>query len=123
MATYMGARSAHSLLVPAERILASTTWKKTTRMQDDSLPPALASTGIEGLDGILGGGLTPERLYLVEGTPGTGKTTLGLGFLLAGAKAGEPSLYITLSETEAELRAVAATHGWSLDQVELFEMV
>ncbi|WP_210530167.1 ATPase domain-containing protein [Rubellimicrobium arenae] len=91
-------------------------------MQDDT-PSALASSGIAGLDAVLGGGLTPERLYLVEGTPGTGKTTLGLGFLLAGAELGEPTLYITLSETEAELRAVAATHGWSLDHVEVFEMV
>jgi circadian clock protein KaiC len=82
-----------------------------------------ASTGISGLDVILGGGLTPERLYLVEGTPGTGKTTLGLGFLLAGAERGEKGLYITLSETENELRAVSKTHGWSLDAIELFEMV
>lgn len=82
-----------------------------------------ASTGITGLDDILSGGLTPERLYLVEGTPGTGKTTLGLGFLLAGATAGETGLYITLAETEVELRAVAATHGWSLDPITIFEMV
>jgi circadian clock protein KaiC len=84
---------------------------------------ATASTGIEGLDLVLGGGLTPERLYLVEGTPGTGKTTLGLGFLLAGADVGEAGLYITLSETENELRAVSKTHGWALDAITLFEMV
>lgn len=84
---------------------------------------AIASTGIDGLDTILGGGVTPERLYLVEGTPGTGKTTLGLGFLLAGAKAGEVGLYVTLAETEVELRAVASTHGWTLDAITLFEMV
>jgi circadian clock protein KaiC len=84
---------------------------------------SIASTGIDGLDIVLGGGLTPERLYLVEGTPGTGKTTLGLGFLLAGAEEGETGLYITLSETENELRAVAKTHGWSLDAITLFEMV
>lgn len=88
----------------------------------DDTPP-LASTGVAGLDDILAGGLTPDRLYLVEGTPGTGKTTLGLGFLLAGAAVGEVGLYITLSETEAELRAVAVTHGWSLDGLDLFEMV
>jgi circadian clock protein KaiC len=88
---------------------------------DASLSPAL--TGIAGLDDVLNGGLTPHRLYLVEGTPGTGKTTLGLGFLLAGAAAGETGLYITLAETEVELRAVAATHGWSLDPLHLFEMV
>ncbi len=85
--------------------------------------PALARTGIDGLDNILNGGLTPDRMYLVEGTPGTGKTTLGLGFLLTGAAAGKTGLYITLAETEIELRAVAATHGWSLDQLTLFEMV
>ncbi len=85
--------------------------------------PALALTGIDGLDDILHGGLTPHRLYLVEGTPGTGKTTLGLGYLLAGAAIGERGLYITLAETEVELRAVAQTHGWSLDPIDLFEMV
>ncbi|WP_307085147.1 ATPase domain-containing protein [Sphingomonas faeni] len=62
--------------------------------------PALARTGIDGLDDILNGGLTPDRMYLIEGTPGTGKTTLGLGFLLAGASVGEAGLYITLAETE-----------------------
>ncbi len=81
------------------------------------------STGIDGLDDILRGGLTAHRLYLVEGTPGTGKTTLGLGFLLAGARSGETGLYITLAETETELRAVGRTHGWSLDPITLFEMV
>lgn len=84
---------------------------------------AVARTGIAGLDDILNGGLTPHRMYLVEGTPGTGKTTLGLGFLLAGAAIGESGLYITLAETEAELVAVAGTHGWSLDPIDLFEMV
>ncbi|MDO6414935.1 ATPase domain-containing protein [Sphingomonas sp. BIUV-7] len=89
---------------------------------DEALPRP-ACTGISGLDGILNGGLTPDRMYLVEGTPGTGKTTLGLTFLLRGAEEGEAGLYITLAETEAELRAVAKTHGWSLDSLELFEMV
>jgi len=83
----------------------------------------LACTGIKGLDDILGGGLTPNRLYLVEGTPGTGKTTLSLGFLLEGARLGEKGLYITLSETEHELRAVAETHGWTLDGLTLVELV
>lgn len=82
-----------------------------------------SSTGIAGLDVILGGGLTPNRLYLVEGTPGTGKTTFGLQFLLEGAAKGESGLYITLSETASELRAVAAAHGWSLDGLSLFEMI
>ena len=85
--------------------------------------PALARTGIRGLDDILNGGLTPHRMYLVEGTPGTGKTTLGLGFLLAGAANGETGLYITLAETEVELRAVGRTHGWTLDAIRLFELI
>lgn len=83
----------------------------------------LASTGVEGLDNVLVGGLVRERMYLVEGTPGTGKTTLGLGFLLAGAAQGERGLYITLAETETELLAVAESHGWSLDPITLAEMV
>ena len=83
----------------------------------------LASTGIEGLDTILVGGLTSERVYLVEGTPGTGKTTLGLGFLLTGSRAGEAALYIALAETQVELVAVAESHGWSLGDIHLAEMV
>ncbi|THC42811.1 circadian clock protein KaiC [Massilia sp. Mn16-1_5] len=85
-------------------------------------PQPRMSTGIAGLDDILGGGLTPQRIYLVEGSPGAGKTTLGLQFLLDGAARGERGLYITLSETADELRAVAATHGWSLDALALFEL-
>lgn len=82
-----------------------------------------ASTGIEGLDAILGGGLPSNHLYLVEGTPGSGKTTLGLQFLLRGVQEDQRGLYITLSETATELRTVAQSHGWSLDGVELFELV
>jgi circadian clock protein KaiC len=89
-----------------------------------SLPPqSRASTGVAGLDAILSGGLTPSRMYLIEGTPGTGKTTFALKFLMAGVQAGEPGLYITLSETGAELRAVVASHGWSLDGIEVHELV
>lgn len=80
-------------------------------------------TGTSGLNEVLRGGLTPERLYLVEGTPGTGKTTLALKFLMEGRGAGDRGLYITLSETETELQAVAHSHGWTLDGIELFEMV
>ncbi len=82
-----------------------------------------AATGVEGLDDILAGGITPHRLYLVEGTPGTGKTTLALQFLLEGLRHGERGLYITLSETASELRAVAQTHGWTLEGLDLFELV
>lgn len=81
-----------------------------------------AATGIAGLDDILGGGLPVHRLYLVRGSPGVGKTTLALQFLLAGVRAGEKVLYITLSETEEEIRQVAASHNWSLDGVNLFEL-
>lgn len=79
-------------------------------------------TGTTGLDEVLGGGLTPNRLYLVEGTPGSGKTTLALRFLIAGRDAGEAGLYVTLSETEDELRAGARSHGWDLTGIELFEL-
>lgn len=79
--------------------------------------------GVAGLDDILGGGLTPSRIYLLEGTPGTGKTTLALQFLLKGRELGEAGLYITLSETEAELRAVAASHRWTLDGLSIHELV
>ena len=82
-----------------------------------------AATGIVGLDDILGGGLKRERLYLVEGSPGAGKTTAALSFLRAGAAAGERTLYVTLSETEAELRDTATAHGWTLDGIEIFELI
>src|SRR5882672_2019357 len=83
-----------------------------------------AKTGIWGLDNILSGGLSRGHVFLVEGAPGTGKTTIALQFLMEGAKAGEKCLYITLSETEQELRDGAASHGWALDdQIEVFELL
>jgi circadian clock protein KaiC len=81
------------------------------------------STGVEGLDTILNGGLTANRLYLVEGKPGTGKTTLALQFLLDGVRRHERVLYVTLSETAEELHQVANSHGWQLDDEMLFELV
>jgi circadian clock protein KaiC len=81
-----------------------------------------ATTGIAGLDLILGGGLPRDRIYLVEGDPGVGKTTLALQFLLDGIEQGDRGLYITLSETEPEVRAIAASHGWSLDKLSMFEL-
>ena len=80
------------------------------------------ATGIAGLDEILGGGLPAHRLHLIDGEPGTGKTTLALQFLLAGAAEGERCLYVTLSETADELRASAESHGWSLAELEIFEL-
>lgn len=81
------------------------------------------STGSPGLDDILCGGLDANRLYLYEGRPGTGKTTIALQFLLDGASRGEAVLYVTLSETRRELELAAHRHGWSLEGVEVFELV
>jgi circadian clock protein KaiC len=85
-------------------------------------PPLRISSGCEGLDEILEGGLTPRRLYLFEGVPGSGKTTLALQFLLAGLAGGEPVLYVTLSESAEELHAVAESHGWTLEGVTVREL-
>jgi circadian clock protein KaiC len=83
-----------------------------------------AKTGIWGLDEILSGGFSRGHLFLLEGAPGTGKTTIALQFLLEGARTGEKCLYITLSETEHELRSGAASHGWTLDdRIEVFELL
>lgn len=82
-----------------------------------------AATGISGLDDILAGGLERDRVYLLEGSPGTGKTTTALSFLMEGAERGERGLYITLSETEHELRASSRSHGWELEGMEIFELV
>ena len=90
--------------------------------QPGPVTPEQASTGIVGLDDILNGGLPRNHLYLLEGDPGTGKTTIALQFLLAGLKAGEKGLYVTLSESKRELEAVAASHGWDLSPLPIFEM-
>ena len=92
------------------------------RAADVEAPPRLG-TGSAGLDTVLNGGFPANRLYLVEGDPGTGKTTLALQFLLEGARLGEPVLYVTLSETREELMEVARSHGWSLAGVTLHELV
>src|SRR3954469_16874361 len=81
------------------------------------------STGSDGLDDILCGGLDPNRMYLYEGRPGSGKTTMALQFLLEGVGGGERVLYISLSETQRELRLVARRHGWSLEGLDIFELV
>ena len=93
-------------------------------MSSTDLLSEKAGTGIWGLDNILAGGFSRGHVFLVEGAPGTGKTTVALQFLIEGARAGEKGLYITLSETEAELRDGAASHGWTLgDGIEVFELL
>ncbi|QBB70612.1 circadian clock protein KaiC [Pseudolysobacter antarcticus] len=93
-------------------------------MVDAEKSPLHLRTGIAGLDNVLGGGLLPGRLYLVEGEPGTGKTTIAMHFLHEGAKQKQIGLYVTLSETESELRACAEAHGWSFDEhVTIMEVV
>ena len=82
-----------------------------------------ALTGVRGLDDILAGGFTRGRVYLLEGSPGAGKTTVAMQFLLEGAAQGEKCLYVTLSETEDELRDSARSHGWDLADISLFELV
>ena len=90
----------------------------------DATPHAeqLVSTGISGLDHILRGGLPRGHLYLIEGDAGAGKTTLGLQFLLEGKRRGERTLWISLSETEAQLRGTAASHGWDLSGIEFHNL-
>jgi circadian clock protein KaiC len=80
------------------------------------------ATGISGLDDILAGGLPSNHVYLIEGDPGTGKTTLAMQFLMEGARHGERGMYVSLSETERELRAVAGSHGWNLDGIDIFQL-
>src|SRR5262245_9467223 len=83
-----------------------------------ALPLARLTTGVSGLDDILHGGLIAERLYLVDGNPGSGKTTFALQFLLAGVRKGERCLYVTLSETRDELLEGAESHDWSVHGID-----
>src|SRR6185436_10887352 len=89
----------------------------------ESPPVVKDRTGIEGLDDVLAGGFYPHRTYLIEGVPGSGKTTLAMQYLIEGARQGEPVLYVTLSETEEELRAMAKSHNFDLDGVTIRELV
>lgn len=82
----------------------------------------LCTTGVEGLDDVLGGGLPPNRIYILQGEPGVGKTTLALQFLIEGIRQDESCLYINLSETKEELELVARSHGWDLSKINLFEL-
>src|SRR5215472_4343201 len=79
------------------------------------------ASGVGGLDEILHGGFPRSHFFLIEGEPGTGKTTLGLQFLMEGARQGRQALYITMSESEDELRKIARSHGWSLDGVTIYQ--
>lgn len=92
-------------------------------MANPEIAEPLAATNIEGFDDVMSGGFTPNRLYLIEGVPGSGKTTLALHFLMEGVRQGQPVLYVTLSETEEELRTVAASHGWSLEGLTIRELL
>src|SRR4051794_2929631 len=96
--------------------------RKLARIPEDVTHSSI-SIGVKGLDDVLGTGLPPGHLYLVDGDPGTGKTTLGIQFLLEGIAQGEPVLYITLSESERELRQVAQSHGWSLEGIQIYELL
>lgn len=99
--------------------------------EEDSIPDGAVvpgetqtklSSGVPGLVDVLAGGFPANRIHLIQGAPGSGKTTLALQFLREGAQRGETVLYFTLSETIEELRAVAFSHGWSLDGVTLREL-
>lgn len=92
-------------------------------MPETSKGDTISATGTSGLDQILEGGLSANRLYLVEGDPGAGKTTLALCYLIDGARHGETGLYVTLSETKEEITSVASSHGWSMDGIHIVELV
>lgn len=92
-------------------------------MSNAAQPAQRLSSGNPGLDIIIHGGLRRDRLYLIEGTPGTGKTTLAMQFVREGARRGEKTLYVTLGETREELIATATSHGWELDGVDIYELV
>src|SRR5882724_3207470 len=98
---------------------------KDTALEENRLKDALAgrmATGISGLDNILHGGFPANRLYVIEGDSGTGKTTLGMQFLMEGVRRKEPVVYVTLSETREELRGIFDSHGWSMDGLNIYEL-
>lgn len=103
-------------------VLSAKSARKSGRSTSGNFTDERCITGIEGLDDILAGGLPRECLYLVQGDPGAGKTTLALQFLLEGSRHREKGLYITLSETNRELLKVARSHGWSLDDISVVSL-
>src|SRR6476659_4001758 len=110
-----GGRTAAPRPARAGRCEASRVVLETSMPPEPIADAAPVPTGVPGLDGILMGGYSAHRAHLIEGRPGSGKTTLGLQFLLDGMARGERCLYITLSESKRELLSVAERHGWSLD--------
>lgn len=106
-----------------KRGLTNLTMTASTKITKEVTKSPRIATGVPGLDTILCGGLSQNRVYLLEGSPGTGKTTLALQFLLEGITRGERCLYITLSESGEELREIADSHGWNIDGIALFELV
>lgn len=101
----------------------SGTFSHASSSHQKGVSPLRIQTGVEGLDDVLNGGLPSGHLYLIEGDPGTGKTTIALQFLLEGIHKGEKTLYITLSESKQELEEVALSHGWPFDSLNIYEMV
>src|SRR5690554_4287478 len=118
-------RAVPAAFTPDPRVLPhrSAYSAKGIPMQQGAEKSATVSSGIEGLDKILDGGYTPHRLYLLEGVPGSGKTTMAMQFLLEGVRRGETVLYVTLSETRDELEEAAASHGWSLEGMHIHELL
>src|SRR5688572_10847663 len=108
------------MILPDKHLL---NWNSRRSHVDSDMPIQPYPTGIAGFDDVLGGGLTPGGLYLIEGTPGSGKTTLALQFVQEGVRLGQSVLYLTLSESERELRQSATSHGWSLDGVTIRELI
>lgn len=96
---------------------------RNSSVREAATSTTLLQFGVPGLDDVLGGGLKADRLYLLEGAPGAGKTTVAIQFLLEGAARGETVLYVTLSETSGELVSVADSHGWNLEKVQIREML